>query len=65
MSQRNRMITEDLQTIKLRLFQTFIDKELDKVKTNPDTFILQGWDNLADKIKERVKRKRQEQNHVI
>jgi hypothetical protein len=59
------MITEDIQTIKLRLFQTFIDKELDRVKTDPDTFILQGCDKFADKIKERVKRKRQELNHVI
>ncbi|CAN5424343.1 hypothetical protein BH18THE2_BH18THE2_06890 [soil metagenome] len=65
MSPRNRMITEDIQTIKLRLFQAFIDKELDKVKTDPDIFILEGWDKFANKIKERVKQKRQELNHVM
>ena len=59
------MITEDIQTMKLRLFQAFIDKELDKVKTDPDIFTLEVWDKFADKIKERIKRKRQELNHVM
>ena len=49
----------DIQTIKPRLFQASIDKELDKVKTDLDIFILEGWDKFADKIKERVKRKQE------